>query len=122
MADDGFREDLIIANDDGYLYHVTQADLKHGRNAKGQSFRVDPTSKCYQKGYGEVLKLLSRGMVVAAVPKPADDERADVTVIMPIMCYVLNIDALKHYNRWEPNLAPPKAKSSEHHRKGEAEA
>lgn len=102
--DDGFREDLIIANDDGYLYHINQKDLKHGKNAKGESFRVDPkkmSAKEYKCQYGIVLDLLSRGMVVAAVPPQADAKRADVTV-MPIMCYILNVDALKHYNQWDP--------------------
>jgi hypothetical protein len=103
MANDGFRRDLIIANDDGFLYHLTQDDLKYGMNANGESFRVDPkTTEAYRVKYGDVLELLSRGMVVAAVPKAADRKRADVT-IMPIMCYVLNVDAMKHYNCWEPS-------------------
>ncbi len=95
-----FRDDIIIANDDGYMYHFTQDDLKLEDENGNPKFRVNKESADYDDKYGEIVHLLARGTILAAVPDP-DKDRVDVT-IAPVVCYLVNLDALKKHNGFEP--------------------
>ena len=83
-----FRDDIIIASDDGKIYKISQADLAQFE----VPFKGDPD-------YNEVISLLKAGVQVAAVPVSAEDGGARARGDM--MCYLLNLAGLRTKTSWE---------------------
>lgn len=83
-----FRDDIIIASDDGKLYKISQADLQQYE----VPYQGDPD-------YNEVVSLLKAGVQVAAVPVSAEDGGAHARGDM--LCYLLNLAGLKTKTSWE---------------------
>jgi hypothetical protein len=88
MAKTTFRNDLIIASDDGKIYKISQAQLAQFE----VPFKGD-------KDYAEVVNLLKAGVQVAAVPVSKEDGGAHARGDM--MCYLLNLAGLKTKTSWE---------------------
>jgi hypothetical protein len=83
-----FRDDLIIASDDGRIYKISQADLAQFE----VEYKTDPD-------YAPVVNLLKSGVQVAAVPISAQEGGAHARGDM--MCYLLNLAGLKTVTSWE---------------------
>ncbi len=85
-----FRDDLIIASDDGalHIYKISKAQLAQ--------YEVPYKN---DSDYDEVVTLLKAGVQVAAVPISAEDggarARGDMTR------YLLNLSGLKTQTPWE---------------------
>ncbi len=84
-----FRDDLIIASDDGKIYKISQQDLARYEVPNG---KTDPD-------YAAVVQLLKAGVQVAAVPVTAEEGGAHARGDM--MCYLLNLSGLKTVTSWE---------------------
>jgi hypothetical protein len=72
-----FQRDLVIANDDGKVYHLTQAQLNRLKE-------VDLTDDRYQLIRG----LLRQGVSMAAIPTQAGPEP-------DAFCFLLNLGSLQ---------------------------
>lgn len=81
-----FQRDLVIANDDGKVYHLTQDQLE-------KLEPVDLSSDAYKL----VSELLQQGVASAAIPTPDPNKgpQPDAT------CYLTNLAALKHAQIFE---------------------
>ena len=86
---DFFKDDVIIACEDGTIYHITKDDLAKYSN------KLDSGSAEYEV----VVDLLRKGVQVAAVPTPG----AEVSAASDMMCYLLNLSGLKQENWWNKN-------------------
>ncbi len=82
-----FKDDIIIAGEDGQMYKLSQDNLA--------PFRVNTSSDEFKP----ILKLLKSGVSLAAVPVPEEDSgpRADGDAY----CYVLNLSSLRKITSWE---------------------
>ena len=83
--DSKFERDIVIANDDGKVYHLTQ-DVLETLEA------VDLNSS----QYALIRGLLAQGVADAAIP-PRDDPGPQPDA----MCYLVNLAALKHKQVYE---------------------
>jgi hypothetical protein len=73
-----FERDIIIANDDGKVYHITQDQL----------VAMEPVSLTDDR-YQLVKGLLNQGVSVAAIPTRETGPEPD------IFCFLLNLGSLK---------------------------
>jgi hypothetical protein len=82
---DFFKDDVIIACDDGTICHISKRDLT-------EHYRLDSASEEYET----VVDLLRKGVQVAAMPTPgaAPSGGGDM------MCYLVNLSGLKQENWW----------------------
>ena len=80
-----FERDVVLANDDGKVYHITQEVLETLES-------VDLASSQYQLIKG----LLAQGVSSAAIPTP-DDPGPEPDA----MCYLLNLGSLKQTQPYE---------------------
>jgi len=84
-----FKDDIIIAGDNGKLYKMSQEDLK--------PFLV---SNVHQNAdFVEVLSLLKAGVQVAAIPVP--EREGGSRARGDLFCYLLNLSGLKTKTIWE---------------------
>jgi len=86
-----FEKDFIIVGDgdkdDKSLYYIPQGELER--------FRVkDPNDPKWK----DVRELLGMGLVLGAVPPP---KKSDDVTLPFIICYLLNVTALKKHNPME---------------------
>jgi hypothetical protein len=80
-----FERDIVIANDDGKVYHLTQADLNKLEH-------VDLGDNRYQLING----LLEQGVSTAAIPTP-DDPGPEPDAF----CYLLNLGSFRKRQPYE---------------------
>lgn len=80
-----FERDIVIANDDGKVYHITQEQLE----------KLEPVDLKASK-YQLIKGLLNQGVADAAIPTP-DDPGPEPDA----MCYLVNLAALKHKQIYE---------------------
>ncbi len=89
-----FRHDLIIAADDGCVYHIKR---DHWQNER---FLVDPDVFAEDDGWAAIRDVLNYGVNLATVP-PQSQLPGDRWKVRPLgTCYVVNIDSLKTQHRF----------------------
>jgi hypothetical protein len=90
MADDDFRHDLIIATDDGDVFHIPNGEWNK------EQYKVKPYDYETAKGWQLVRELLQCGANVAVVPPvlPPDKPRPEGT------CYVVNLAGFHRSHRF----------------------
>ncbi len=88
MGTPSFKDDVIIASEDGKLYKLSQADLAE--------YEVDYKN---QKEFAPIVSLLKQGVSVAAVPVP--DDQSGPHAGGDYLCYLLNLASLRKITSWE---------------------
>lgn len=80
-----FERDIVIADDDGNVYHLTQEQLS-------KMTHVDKNDTRYRLIFG----MLEHGVAAAAIPSP------EVPEIEPdAICFLLNLGALRKKQPYE---------------------
>ena len=91
-----FERDLVIANDDGKVYRITQQDLNKLK-------QVDLASDTFQLIRG----LLAQGVSSAAIPNTGGGSAGPEP---DGFCYLVNLASLKHATVFEGSAGKRKSK------------
>ncbi len=89
-----FENDVIIAGDDGNIYHLTPQDLAKFKVAK---------KDVEGPHYGPVRDLLENGVAAAAIPTREEtvETKGKPVSLFVAACYLLNLASLKKHQRYE---------------------
>ena len=90
-----FERDIILANDDGQVFHITQEMLRQLDQHGGiEEVNLDDSR------YARVKMLLENGVAAAAIPTP------DNAHLKPdAFCFLVNLGALRKHQPLEPGAA-----------------
>jgi len=90
MAHGKFKRDVIIAGDDGRIYHLSEQELA--------KYEVSAEQK-KEKKYDFIESLLKSGVSTAAVPPEVNETGSDSQAVP--LCYVLNLASFKKHTVYE---------------------
>lgn len=94
MSKPKFVEDVIIAGDDGSIYHIKKSELKKFKVAK---------KEVQGPLYDHVRQMLELGVSTAAIPtlKETEEVKGKPVSLFVAACYLLNLASLKKHTRYE---------------------
>lgn len=90
MTDDDFRHDLIVATEDGDVFHIPNGEWNQDK------YKVPPKDYEYTDGWKLVRELLQCGSNVAVVPPVLPDDKPKPAGT----CYVVNLAGFHRSHRF----------------------